>query len=99
MIRAQRPADRERVLALWLASTTAGHPFIRPDYWRASLPIVRDVYLPGACTWVEEENDALRGFISVMHEKFIGALFVAPHGREKASAPPCSRMCSRSTTR
>ncbi|ELY3983477.1 N-acetyltransferase [Cronobacter muytjensii] len=78
MIRAQRPADRERVLALWLASTTAGHPFIRPDYWRASLPVVRDVYLPGACTWVEEENHALRGFISVMHEKFIGALFVAP---------------------
>ncbi|WP_317473875.1 N-acetyltransferase, partial [Cronobacter sakazakii] len=46
--------------------------------WRASLPVVRDVYLPGACTWVDENGGTLRGFISVMHENFIGALFVAP---------------------
>ncbi|EOG5373202.1 N-acetyltransferase [Cronobacter turicensis] len=78
MIRAQRPSDRKAILTLWLASTTAGHPFIQPDYWRASLPIVRDVYLPGAWTWVEEKDGVLRGFISVMHENFIGALFVAP---------------------
>ncbi len=78
MIRAQRPSDRDAILSLWLASTTAGHPFIQPDYWRASLPVVRDVYLPGACTWVDENGGTLRGFISVMHENFIGALFVAP---------------------
>ncbi|ELY2766811.1 N-acetyltransferase [Cronobacter malonaticus] len=83
MIRAQRPSDRDAILSLWLASTTAGHPFIQPDYWRASLPIVRDVYLPGACTWVDEDHGKLRGFISVMHENFIGALFVEPDAAGK----------------
>ncbi|MEO3991502.1 N-acetyltransferase [Pseudocitrobacter cyperus] len=66
------------LLTLWLESTTFAHPFIDEQYWHDSLALVRDVYLPAADTWVWEEDDALLGFISVMDNQFIGALFVAP---------------------
>ncbi|ELW9546773.1 N-acetyltransferase [Klebsiella aerogenes] len=66
------------LLELWLESTIYAHPFIAESYWRDSLEVVRDVYLPAAATWVWQENDALKGFISVMDSRFVGALFVAP---------------------
>ncbi|HCR0138186.1 N-acetyltransferase [Klebsiella aerogenes] len=66
------------LLKLWLESTIYAHPFIAESYWRESLEVVRDVYLPAAATWVWQENDALKGFVSVMDSRFVGALFVAP---------------------
>ncbi|PFP21171.1 N-acetyltransferase, partial [Bacillus sp. AFS073361] len=65
------------LLSLWLESTTEAHPFIDAQYWIESEPLVRDTYLPGAETWVWEEEGDVRGFISVMESQFIGALFVA----------------------
>ncbi|MBS0967895.1 N-acetyltransferase [Chimaeribacter arupi] len=78
MIRAFRPADMEPLMALWLASTIAGHPFIEARYWHESAPLVREAYLPRADTWVDERDGGLAGFISVMDGRFVGALFVAP---------------------
>ncbi|HEM8068912.1 TPA: N-acetyltransferase [Klebsiella aerogenes] len=66
------------LLELWLESTIYAHPFIAESYWRESLEVVRDVYLPAAATWVWQENDARKGFVSVMDSRFVGALFVAP---------------------
>jgi len=77
MIRAARSDDLPALLELWLVSTTQAHPFIDESYWLESLGLVREVYLPGAQTWVWEDN-GLKGFISVMDARFIGALFVAP---------------------
>lgn len=77
MIREASRDDLPALLDLWLVSTTAAHPFIDASYWQESLGLVREVYLPGAQTWVDEE-DGLRGFISVMDARFVGALFVAP---------------------
>ena len=67
------------LLELWLESTIYAHPFIAESYWRESLEVVRDVYLPAAATWVWQENDALKQFVRVMDWRFVGALFVAPH--------------------
>jgi putative acetyltransferase len=50
----------------------------RESYWRDSVAVVRDVYLPAASTWVWEQDGELKGFISVMESRFVGALFVAP---------------------
>jgi putative acetyltransferase len=78
MIRPLVPqADISPLLTLWLESTTLAHPFIPASYWHESLPAVRDDYLPHARSWVWDD-DALRGFVSVMNERFVGALFVAP---------------------
>ncbi|QCR34600.1 N-acetyltransferase [Nissabacter sp. SGAir0207] len=88
MIRPFRPPDLEPLMALWLESTTAGHPFIDPRYWRESAPLVRSHYLPQAQTWVSECDGRLGGFASVMEQRFLGALFVAPplFGRGVAAA-------------
>ncbi|MDW2642965.1 N-acetyltransferase [Citrobacter sp. HN-141] len=78
MIRESNADDLAPILALWMESTIFAHPFIEERYWRESEPIVRDVYLPAAQTWVWEENGVLKGFASVMEERFLGALFVEP---------------------
>ena len=79
MIREFHSADMTPLLALWLESTIYAHPFIAERYWHESEAVVRDVYLPAARTWVWEEDEALKGFVSVMDGRFLGALFVAPN--------------------
>jgi putative acetyltransferase len=70
--------DTAPLLTLWMESTIYAHPFIDVSYWQESEPLVRDVYLPGARTWVWEEEGAMKGFVSVMDGRYVGALFVAP---------------------
>ena len=77
MIRESNADDLAPILALWMESTIFAHPFIEERYWRESEPIVRDVYLPAAQTWVWEEEGELKGFVSVIDDRFLGALFVA----------------------
>lgn len=78
MIRPLEPRrDITPLLSLWLNSTSLAHPYIPDSYWQESLPSVRDDYLPHARSWVWDDG-ALRGFVSVMEQRFVGALFVAP---------------------
>lgn len=76
MIRLYQPQDLEPLMNLWLTTTTEAHPFIEQSYWLDSEPLVRNVYIPDATTWVYDCNGSLDGFISVMEQQFIGALFV-----------------------
>ena len=78
MIRPFADGDMQALLALWLDSTIRAHPFIRTEYWLESLPLVRDEYLPQSRSWVDERDGVLTGFLSVMMEQFVGAVFVAP---------------------
>ncbi|MFZ1874857.1 MAG: N-acetyltransferase [Chania sp.] len=70
-------------MALWLASTTLAHPFIAAEYWQQSAQLVRESYLPRAENWVYLHSGQIVGFISVLNERFIGALFVKQnfHGK------------------
>ncbi|WP_061797962.1 MULTISPECIES: N-acetyltransferase [Serratia] len=88
MIRPCGPADLERLMALWLPSTIAAHPFVAEDYWRQSAALVRENYLPRAQSWAYCQDGEIVGFISVLDEQFIGALFVDRrfHGRGVAAA-------------
>ncbi|WP_140920471.1 N-acetyltransferase [Limnobaculum xujianqingii] len=76
MIRRYQEQDLDALMALWLTTTIHAHPFIEQSYWLESEPLVRNVYIPDATTWVSCENDKIIGFISVMEQQFIGALFV-----------------------
>ncbi|XBS72019.1 N-acetyltransferase [Acerihabitans sp. KWT182] len=83
MIRPFHYGDMQPLLDLWLESTTWAHPFIHSDYWLESLPLVRDEYLPESVSWVAERDGRLAGFISIMMDQFIGAIFVSPsHHRQ-----------------
>ena len=56
MIRKWDAKDNLPLLDLWLESTIHAHPFISESYWRDSVAVVRDVYLPAASTWVWERD-------------------------------------------
>lgn len=77
MIRAAQPGDTEAILMLWLRSSLLSHPFIADSYWIESLQMVREEFLPKARVWVDcDVNDVICGFIGVLNQQFIGALFV-----------------------
>nr|WP_232807817.1 N-acetyltransferase [Serratia liquefaciens] len=82
VIRPCHPADMERLMALWLPSTIAAHPFVKESYWQESATLVRENYLPRAQSWAYWHQGEIVGFISVLEQRFIGALFVeqAFHG-------------------
>lgn len=78
MIHPYASHQRDALIELWLESTISGHPFIAESYWRESLSVVRDVYIPQSTTWVAMQDEIVTGFVSIMDNQFIGALFVAP---------------------
>ena len=78
MIRPYTPSDQDSVMALWLESTTKAHPFLPVSYWEGHYADVRDCYLPAAQTFVYEADGILQGFLSLLEDGFIGALFVLP---------------------
>ncbi|MBS0055439.1 N-acetyltransferase [Yersinia sp. Marseille-Q3913] len=90
MIRDYQPDDLDALMPLWLTSTIAAHPFVAEQYWHESSPLVRNTYLPAAKTWVYLQQEAapgcgesIVGFISILEEQLVGALFVEQsfHGK------------------
>lgn len=76
MIRKLDNKDVNRIMEIWLESTIKAHSFIEKEYWQSNYNTVKDVYIPIAETYVYEENDVIKGFISIIDKEFIGALFV-----------------------
>lgn len=71
-----RIEDIESVMNIWLSNTVVAHPFISVEYWENNYDTVKNIYLPNAKTFVFEEEGMIKGFISIIDECFIGALFV-----------------------
>ena len=76
MIRQLQNKDIDKIMEIWLESTIDAHKFISKEYWNENYNIVKDVYIPISKTFVYEDNDDIRGFISIINNDFIGALFV-----------------------
>ncbi|MBD9510197.1 GNAT family N-acetyltransferase [Ensifer sp. ENS10] len=79
-IRPWRPEEGERLLAIWLAASRFGHPFLGETRLVEQQQVVRDTYLPMADNWVAEIDGEVVGFIGLIGN-FIGGLFVDPHIR------------------
>lgn len=75
MIRKLENNDVDRVMDIWLKSTVKAHGFIEKKYWEDNYNTVKNVYIPMADTFVYEKED-IKGFISIINNEFIGALFV-----------------------
>jgi len=78
MIQLYEPHQLDALMSLWLESTISGHPFIAQSYWHESRSVVRDVYIPQSETWVYMQEEKLVGFVSIIEQQFVGALFVIP---------------------
>lgn len=77
MIRKIENKDIDKTMDIWLESTIKAHDFIPKEYWEDSYNTVKDVYIPIAETFVYEDKEGIKGFISIINNEFIGALFVA----------------------
>lgn len=75
-IRKFKSEDIDRVMSIWLESTIEAHSFISKEYWEKNYEIVKNKYIPMSETYVYEEDNEIKGFISVIEGAFIGALFV-----------------------
>ncbi len=93
MIREAQRSELPAILELWLESTTWGHPFIKANYWRDCIPLVRNAYLANAQNWVWEEDGKLLGFVSIMEGRFLGGCGRFP-GLLYHSSPHCWRYIS-----
>ncbi len=76
MIRNFKSTDIDNIMNIWLKSTIKAHDFINKEYWENSYDTVKTVYIPIAETLVYEDNEGIKGFISIINNEFIGALFV-----------------------
>ena len=94
MIREAQRSELPAILELWLESTTWGHPFIKANYWRDCIPLVRDAYLANAQNWVWEEDGKLLGFVSIMEGRFLAAMFVAPKAVRRGIGKALMQYCS-----
>lgn len=78
MIRAFTEKDAPRILDIWLSASLQAHDFVPKEYWQGMLKSVARDYLPDSRTFVFEDKHQIKGFISIVDDNHIGALFVAP---------------------
>ena len=83
MIRRSKEADTEKLLDIWLKANIQSHNFISSDYWNKMQPTVRKYYIPNTETFVYEDKRQIKGFISIIDDKYVGALFVSPNYQNK----------------
>ena len=76
MIRNIENKDIDKIMNIWLRSTIKAHDFIPKEYWENNYNTVKNVYIPMAETFVYEDEECIKGFISIINNEFIGALFV-----------------------
>lgn len=76
MIRSFKNTDIDNLMNIWLKSTIKAHDFISKEYWEKNYNTVKDRYIPMAETFVYEDKEGIKGFISIINNEFIGALFV-----------------------
>jgi len=77
MIRNVENKDIDKIMDIWLKSTIKAHDFIDEEYWNKNYYTVKNVYIPVSDTFVYEDKENIKGFISIINNEFIGALFVA----------------------
>jgi len=76
MIRNIGSNDIDKIMNIWLRSTIKAHDFIQKEYWENNYNIVMNMYIPMSETFVYEDEECIKGFISIINNEFIGALFV-----------------------
>ncbi len=83
MIRKYQASDVEKVLNIWLKASVQSHKFVSEEYWQNMVPVIKKYYLPNTDSFVFEDKHKIKGFMSIIDEKHLGALFVAPEFQNK----------------
>lgn len=83
MIRNLRDNDIDIVMNLWKESTIEAQSFISDEYWLENYDNVKNNYLPDSDTYVYEEDEEIKGFVSLIENIFIGGLFLKIDSQRK----------------
>lgn len=83
MIRKFKEEDTTKVMAIWTKGNFEAHSFIDKDYWLLNYNKVKDEYLKKSETYVYTENNEIKGFISILNNEYIGALFIKREYRKQ----------------
>ena len=76
MIRKFKEDDTTKVMTIWTKGNFKAHSFIDKDYWLENFNRVKNDYLLKSKTFVYEELDEIKGFVSIIENGYIGALLV-----------------------
>ncbi|AQM60854.1 N-acetyltransferase [Clostridium baratii] len=76
MIKELENYEIDTILDIWLKTNIKAHNFIDKNYWINNYELVKNEYIPNSKTFVYKEHNIIKGFISIMNDSFIGALFV-----------------------
>ena len=77
MIRAFRDDDMDVVLDIWLHASIEAHAFIEPEFWKAQVENMREIYIPASETKVVVNDGEIVGFYS-LHGNTLAAVFIYP---------------------
>lgn len=83
MIRKFKEEDTTAVMTIWTKGNFEAHSFIDKDYWLLNYNKVKDEYLKKSETYVYTEKNEIKGFISILNNEYIGALFVRKEYRKQ----------------
>ena len=78
MIKKLNSKDINKIMEIWEKSTIKAHDFISKEYWQNNYNTVKNEYIPISDTFVYDDGDEIKGFISIIDKSFIGALFIKP---------------------
>lgn len=93
MIRKFREDDTTRVMTIWTKGNFQAHDFIEKDYWLLNFNRVKNEYLKNSTTYVYTEDESIKGFISILDEGYIGAIFVALNSQRKGIGRKLINYC------
>lgn len=77
MIKELEKFEIEQVMDIWLNTNITAHNFLPKKYWVNNYDLVKEQYIPMAKNFVYKEDGIIKGFISIIEDSFIGALFVS----------------------
>lgn len=76
MIREFLPKDTTLVMKIWFETISKAHDFVKQEYWESLYTGFKNNYILNSKTFVCEKNGGVVGFISIIEEGNIIALFV-----------------------
>lgn len=83
MITPMQPQQIHAVMDIWLQASIQSHSFIPKEQWQQAYPQVRDDYLPRSQVTVWQDSQQVLGFLGLVQNSYVGALFVHPQHQSR----------------
>lgn len=93
MIRKFKKEDTINIMTIWVKGNFKAHDFIDKDYWLENFNKVKNEYLLQSQTYVYTEQNEIKGFISLLENEYIGALFIKQDSLRKGIGRKLLNYC------